>query len=514
MISKKALTSFLALLLSFVMMFSLFTGCGGNADKKGGEPSPSAEPTLSPEEIAAAEAKAKEEAALANFKSSFYETYQNDNFDAKNIVLTFAAISDTHIGLYDQTAKVDKGMSFLSRRLQNGLDAVLVNGDLTNHFRATNNEALITEARDVLLKHVPENTVFFYSLGTAHDADGFNTTTNRSGKEQRAAFNTALGSRFVAANVETEDERINNGFKHAIVNNYHFLSIDNDAADYSKAALNLLKKTLTELTEAESNKPVFVMTHIPAYSSLETILKNYPQVIYFTAHEHIPFNTPQAIEQKKYTTLAIGGFGYYRENSVNSLSLQDNNNNYEYGQGYLVEVDKNSNTRVIRLDMYNEVVLNDSWVIPAPKDDGSHLACYSSTAKKSYAKAEFAEGAAISLEIDESNPKAPAKITFPAAKASDGQPITMYNITIDITEGSGTSRSEKLNISSLYMKYPNGIGMPESYTVEVDGVAPPYSYEITIKAYNCLNRASSALKGEFKTEGFCEIITQAEASAK
>ena len=64
------------------------------------------------------------------------------------------------------------------------------------------------------------------------------------------------------------------------------------------------------------------------------------------------------------------------------------------------------------------------------------------------------------------------------------------------------------------MKYPNGIGMPESYTVEVDGVAPPYSYEITIKAYNCLNRASSALKGEFKTEGFCEIITQAEASAK
>ena len=66
----------------------------------------------------------------------------------------------------------------------------------------------------------------------------------------------------------------------------------------------------------------------------------------------------------------------------------------------------------------------------------------------------------------------------------------------------------------LDMKYPNGIGMPESYTVEVDGVAPPYSYEITIKAYNCLNRASSALKGEFKTEGFCEIITQAEASAK
>lgn len=509
--TRKKSTSIVALLLAFIMIFSLLTGCGDSSNNVA--PTASPETTLSPEEIAAKEAEEKEAARLADFKTRFYDNYQNDNFDAKNIVLTFAAISDMHIGLYEQTAKVDKGMKFLSRRIPNGLDALLVNGDITNHFRASKNDKYITEASDVLINNIPENTALFYALGTSHDADGFNTTTNKSGKAQREAFNQFLSSRFTVANTETEKERIDKGYKHAIIKDYHFLTLDNENETYSSAAIKWLRDTLKELTQAEPNKPVFVMTHIPADTALDGVLKLYPQVIYFSAHEHIPFNTPMAIKQNKYTSLSIGGFAYYRESNVGKLSLQDNNNNYEYGQGYMVEVDKNGNTRVLRLDFYNEVVLNDCWVIPSPKDDDSHLDQYNVATYKNYEKAEFAEDAQIKFEVDEKNPLAPVKITFPAAKASDGQPVIMYNLVIKIEEGSGTTRTERFNISSLYMKHPNGEGMPESYTVTVNGVAPPYSYDVTVKAYNCVEKISSALKGEFKTEDFNEILSSAESSA-
>ena len=63
------------------------------------------------------------------------------------------------------------------------------------------------------------------------------------------------------------------------------------------------------------------------------------------------------------------------------------------------------------------------------------------------------------------------------------------------------------------MKYPNGIGMPESYSVTVDGVASPYSYTVTVKAYNCLGRVSSTLKGELKTDGYNTILGIKEENA-
>lgn len=482
---------FLSLFLSIILAALFCASCSSETDSAQSPiPSSPAAATPSPEEI-----------DFANFKAYFYDNYQNDSFDVNNIVLTFAVISDLHIGLYQQDTKVANGMQFLSKRTINGLDAVLINGDLTNSYRASKDESHISLVKDTLVNNLPEGTSFFYTLGTSHDADGFDST-HKSGKGQREVFNRVLGDKFSVFDTDV-DSYVNKGYKHAVINNYHFLGLDNENGNYSKASLTWLKNKLTEITEAEPNKTVFVMTHIPASNSLNDVLKNFPQVIYFSAHEHIPFNTPQAITQNKYTSLSIGGFAYYREANVDSLSLQDNNNNYEYGQGYLIEVDSNGNTRVLRADLYNETFLNESWVIPAPKEDSSHLEIYKS---KKNEKAVFAEDAQIEISVDETNIFAPVKITFPAATASDGQPITMYNVVVEIEEGSGTVRTERMNISSMYMKYPNGIGMPDSYTVTVDGVASPYAYKVTVKAYNCLSRVSSPLKGELKTPGYDEIL--------
>ncbi len=487
---------FVLYVLCLALITTFFSACNATND----EPTSS---TLSPEQLTLMKQE-EEEKKLQNFTDKFYNSYSNDNFDVDNISLTFAVLSDLHIGLHEQVQKVENSMKFLSKRTPNGLDAVLLNGDITNSFDASSNEEQIISARDVLVNNLPENTVFFYSLGPSHDCGGYDKVSSPDGDKAREAFINVLGDRFHVADIEDENE-MKKGMKHAIINDYHFLSLDVEKADYSTKALNWIRSELKKITTKEPNKPVFVMTHIPAYDSLSKILNDFPQVIYFSGHEHIPFNTPASIFQAKYTSLSIGGLAYYREASVDSLSNHDNNNNYEYGQGYLIEVDKNANTRVLRFDFYNEEVLDESWVIPSPKDDGSHLDYYTNKKINKVAKPEFPKDAEISIAVDENDPFAPVEITFPAATTEDGYPVTHYVLDITIVEGSGSSDSITKDISSMYMKHPNNKNMPESYTVTVDGVAKPYLYSVSIKAYNCREKASAALEGQLKSEGFSDV---------
>ena len=503
---KKAVT----LLLCLSLCVSVLAGCAASSEEHICS-------TLSPEQLDAVQSASPDDSADATkpnikteeekakeFNDAFYTSYSNENFDVNNISLTFAVLSDLHIGLHKQSEKLESGMKFLSRRIPNGLDAVLLNGDITNSFDASKNENQIIAARDGLVNNLPENTVFFYSLGPSHDCGGYDERESPDGDSDRKVFIDVLGNRFHSADVESKEE-LEKGMKHAIIEGYHFFSLDIEKADYSSDALKWLREELEKVTKAEPNKSVFVMTHIPASTTLSEILNDFPQVIYFSGHEHLPFNHPSAIFQGNYTSLSIGGFAYYREAEVDSFSNRDNNNNYEYAQGYLVEVDTNGNTRVLRYDFYNEEVLDESWVIPSPKDDESHLEFYSNKVLNKIDKPEFPENAEVSIKVNEENPFAPVEITFPAAKAADGNPVIYYAVTIDVVEGSGVNESITKNISSMYMKYPNNENMPESYTVYVDGVATPYSYNVSIKAYNSRNRNSAALEGQLKSDGFADV---------
>ena len=56
------------------------------------------------------------------------------------------------------------------------------------------------------------------------------------------------------------------------------------------------------------------------------------------------------------------------------------------------------------------------------------------------------------------------------------------------------------------MKYPNQENMPTSYSITVDGVAAPNSYTVTVKAYNCMNKASQSLTQTYTSEGFTDVL--------
>ena len=56
----------------------------------------------------------------------------SDDFDENNIVLSFGAVSDTHIGREGQMDKLRTAMNILNARTDFGLDAFLIVGDITD----------------------------------------------------------------------------------------------------------------------------------------------------------------------------------------------------------------------------------------------------------------------------------------------------------------------------------------------------------------------------------------------
>ena len=477
------------------MFFVALSGCGG-------ETAPTPEPTMSPEELAVI----AEQEAYEAFKKQFYVEYQNDNFDASEIVLTFAVLSDIHMGLYKQDEKLQNSMDFLKSRLVNKLDAIMIAGDITNSYNASKDESQITTVRDILVNTFPEETAFFYCLGRGHDCGGYETSgVNKTGDEQRKKFYELLGERFRVGETQTYEQTIE-GYKHAVIGGYNFLAVDMFATDYSNQSLKWLENKLKDITTAEPTKPVFVTTHVPVTSSFSNVLNKFPQVIHFSGHDHNPFNTPRAIHQSKFTELYSGGMAYYRETNVDSLSVNDNGNNFEYSQGFVVEVDVNNNVRVLRYDMYYKDILDVSFVIPSPKEDGSHLDLYTVQRFRDGKKPVFPENAEITFEFPEENIKDSVKISFPAAQSVDGMEISHYAISAVIKDGGGNQHTVKMNVSSLLVKHPDGKGLPEVYTVEIPGVAPPYSYKVTIKAFSCSGKSSESLIGEVISEKYVDII--------
>ena len=49
---------------------------------------------------------------------------------------------------------------------------------------------------------------------------------------------------------------------------------------------------------------------------------------------------------------------------------------HKFSQGLYLEVDKNNNVRITRMDFFNKAVIKEPWIVPAPKKDNSHLEVY------------------------------------------------------------------------------------------------------------------------------------------
>ncbi|NLN03883.1 MAG: metallophosphoesterase [Clostridiaceae bacterium] len=404
------------------------------------------------------------------FITRYYTEYESDLFDAENIVLTFAAMSDTHIGGKNQPEKLAKAIKLLNKRAKYRLDALLFAGDLTDVTGYKVQEDEISIFKKVIEENKDKNTSILYILGN-HDV---NDEVSMS-----PSFYRIFGEAFYNANV-LEKEEILSGKHHWIVNGYHFLGADFDwsADDYVGKNLEWIDTKLKEITEKEPNKPVFVSVHAPR-TNVDRVLSKYPQVILLTGHTHLPLNSDRAIKQTTYTHLHCGGMYYYRQYTVDNKLMDDLGEIHNFMQGYLIDVDKNHNVRVIRMDFYHEKAYEPVWIIPAPIEDKSHL-LYTEELKDKSKRPYFED-----TEIDLSDSMTYTFVgRFKAAKTESTNPIELYEIKLWQTDKVDTK------YISTYYAITEKEDFPDEYEFRFIRVDADI-HAVSISAYDCHGSSSN-----------------------
>lgn len=142
------------------------------------------------------------------FISKYYTEYESELFDTENIVLSFAAMSDLHIGGKNQPEKLAKAINLLNKRVKPGLDALLFAGDLTDLTGYKVQEDEIKIFKKVIDENRDKNTSILYVLGN-HDEN--------SEVSMSPSFYRIFGESFYNADV-LDKEEIFSGRHHWIVN--------------------------------------------------------------------------------------------------------------------------------------------------------------------------------------------------------------------------------------------------------------------------------------------------------
>lgn len=423
------------------------------------------------------------------------------NFDEDNVVLTFGAISDIHInnvvGGYNCN-KYDKALQLLKKYAGGKLDAITIAGDLS----ASVYDSSIGDAfKQITDSQLGENANVFFVSGN-HDAQ----------EDQWSTLNQFYAdfAKYTANDLSSSQH--DRGNRHMVIGGYHYIGVN--MMDYWNASEALfvqqdLEWLATELAAARADKPgqpIFVYVHAGVYgttygSDLYTgkhwgskliydYLDEYPEVVTFSGHVHFPLADERTIYQKDFTSLNCGSVQYMAIESgylqTGSATTMDDSHNVS--NGLLVQVDKNNNLKITRLDFANDSVIKQPFYIPAPDlENKSHLYHYNDA----YFNADntapvFEADANISGKIAGEN----MVVTFDAAADND----MVHHYVIEIKgEQSGSVKSVKA-LSEFYL-YPQPEDFPDDYTFVIPYTlaAGDTAFEIAVCAVDSMGLKSDPI---------------------
>ena len=468
-----------ALILCVVLALSCVACAGGNGDGKGN---------------GLGFGGGKNDKTDAEYGSieliSEYQDTMTGVFDDKNIVLTFAALSDTHMAgnkyQYDSsynilTSVINQCEQFATTKK---LDAVCFAGDIGNCTNSPGNilapeegqtreEAQVAQGkieRENLLRAIIDSTdpatKLFYCLGNHDSRNGSNAQLyidSLSGKNKQY-YNRFFGD-------DLDKEAMVKGNRHVKINGYSFVALEADCDDNG---YKWLENTLNSIVKENPQQTIFVFHHYApaslAFASagqnkkLRTVLEKFPQVIVFSGHTHsqIDFDNAMMQSDKGFISMTCGGANNLNEGRIvttagGSPLNAPNSDMKGYNQGLVVEVDKNGNVRISRYNFKIGKKTASSYVIPAVKKDGTRSLDYTKDRKDKISAPVFISGDISAQKLGKN-----IKLKFPAA-ASPTQKIYRYEITI-----TNTATNEKSGIkyvSSLFYKFATPAECPQEFDV-------------------------------------------------
>ncbi|MBR2291966.1 MAG: metallophosphoesterase [Prevotella sp.] len=341
------------------------------------------------------------------------------DFDEGNIVLTFAALSDSHIMVDPETSMQDllnkieqmgypldqlspdtrklvstvfrnkeyfqAALPFLASQSSKGLDALVMPGDLTNNG--------FQQEIDTLLKYYKNEPAingkpFIYCSGN-HDIFS----------EDEGAFTQKMKKAFDNTGAYDADDPDRgwgaNDSRHSVVGGIHFIQVNVNNYEWSNGVYSddvkqWLDDELRVATTENPGKPVFVLSHLAIQNTvtgsdfyapttpdmvwacdyIKPILDKYPQAVLLSGHTHFSMNTERSILQDRFTMINMGvihymitDYGYWNMNEGNSYIPEDFD---RHPQGSLFEVDNNGTTRIHNYDFGLGKQMGQPLVLPAP----------------------------------------------------------------------------------------------------------------------------------------------------
>ncbi len=435
-------------------------------------------------------------------------------FDEDKIVASFGVMSDTHINGVgtDPGIKLKKALEQLKAHAalndEDGLDGILIAGDLIDSAYRSEDYYKQMDMFSEIYKSVldPMTVKLAYSPGN-HDVYK-EWTPDAIAQAQK--MSARLDDEFFCAEIEPESRKALE-CRHYLINDVHILGIlpiGRAPVVYTDEQIAWLDSRLAELTQAEPDRYVLVLTHPmihgTVYGSLlgnywETealteTLEKYPQAVTFSGHLHFPLNDPRSVWQGRFTAFGCGSVRYMAiedggyENMAGKTIMRDAN---EFSQGLLVQIDEDGNLKATRMDFYNNRTIGEPWIICHPMDDNSHLWTYSHKARAAANKAPQMKGIDISKGIVNSKGM-PLTVSFPAGV--DDEFVHHYVITV--SDGDKVIRTKKIladfyradDPSEMKSRWSQALGefKPGEYTVSIvaldswDAQSAPATQKITI----------------------------------
>ena len=395
-------------------------------------------------------------------------TAQASGFDEKSICLTFGAISDIHVTEEMNSTANDLYRNALQKLLifaEGKLDAVTISGDICElEYSPT----ITSNFKEINSQELPDSTEIFFVAGN-HDANSYDP-------DWLPAF---FGDLSCYTEKDLPSAQPLNGNRHAVINGYHFIGVNimdyytSEGAVVTQENLDWLNGELSLARSDAPGKHIFLYLHPQientvwcsdqghAVSNIYDTLKNYPEVVAFSGHDHTPNINNTAIHQKDFTSVNSGNVAFMCIEGgyigMNGLKVDES---YEVSNGMLAQVDSNGNLRLTRINFKTGRMIKEYIDIPAPDlENKTHLLPYNPDyVNLTNSAPVFPNDSTVSVK-----PTAGVlEVTFSAA--SDDEMVQHYEFeTRSIPSGNLVSSKAY----SDFWLYDRISDFPKSYTVKV-----------------------------------------------
>ena len=254
---------------------------------------------------------------------------------------------------------------------------------------------------------------------------------------------------------------------------------------FDKKTVEWLDTTLSKITKENPNEYVFVFTHSmisdTCYGSnykgavyggsdsywytddLTDVMNKYPQAVTFSGHLHFPINDERSIMQTNFTAIGCGSVSYMAiENEYNNVSGAKTTDSAQISAGHLVQVDKNGNVKITRLDFTDRTTFKTPWIIETPNSENTHLNKYTAARGTDGNSAPVMDGKA-QVNTSKVGSLLSASLTFETGK--DDDLIHHYKITVKDADSDRTVK--RFTYLSDFYKYATPDKMSKEMTISL-----------------------------------------------